>query len=159
HQRGSTGKLSPEEVYSRLTQPSNDATITKWANHFHNLADPALYGWKMVVEDDVAIALLAYKLQCEKAAEAMAEHEGIRKAELSHRYFKALKLAGAYAFVDGSTEVEMEHIAAAIKLVEESGQAFQTILNREKTYVKLARFIAAVDTEQTHADLTESLPF
>src|SRR5690606_95263 len=126
---------------------------------FHQLADPALFNWKMVVEDDVAIKLISYKIHCESISSALAEHEDIKKAELSHRYFKALKLAGAYAFIDGSTEVEMDHLLSAIKLVEESGEAFQLILNREKTYVKLAKYIASTDTEVTHADLLEALPF
>lgn len=151
--------LTPAEVYQLLIKPQNGAVVTKWANHFHNLADPALFNWKMVVEEPVAVQLLSYRIQCEAAAELLAEHEDIKKAELSHRYFKALKLAGALAFVDNSTEVEMDHLLSAIKLVEESGASFQAILNREKAYVKLARYIAEVDTEVTHADLHEALPF
>lgn len=151
--------MSPEEVFRRLTEQSNVDTVNKWSNHFHNLADPAVFGWKMVVEDEVAIQLLAYKIDCEHMADQLAEHEDIKKAELSHRYFKALKLAGAFAFVDQSVEVEMDHLLAAIKLVEESGEAFQMILNREKAYVKLAKYIATVGTEVTHADLHEALPF
>lgn len=158
HKRSATTQ-TPEEIYRKLIQPENSQSINKWANHFHMLADPAMYGWKMVVEDEVAIALLAYKIECEKIADSLAEHEEIKKAELSHRYFKALKLAGAYAFVDRSTEIEMDHIKAAIKLVEESGIAFQSILNREKAYVKLAKYIADVNGEVTHADLMEALPF
>ena len=61
--------------------------------------------------------------------------------------------------MDQSVNVEMEHLLSAIKLVEESGQAFQAILNREKAYVKLAKYIAGVGTEVTHADLHEALPF
>lgn len=158
HSRAST-ELTPAEVYAQLTQPTNEAVITKWARHFYTLADPSLFSWKMEVADDVSVALLAYRMQCEKLAESMPDHEEIKKSEISHRYFKALKLAGAYAFVDQSTEVLMEHLESAIKLVEESGAAFQTILSREKTYVKLAKFIAGCKHEQTHADLTESLPF
>ncbi|QWY83749.1 putative DNA primase protein [Rhizobium phage RHph_X3_15] len=158
HQRASE-TLTPQEIYRRLVEPQNVQAIDKWATNFHMLADPAMFGWKMVVEDDVAIALLSYKIECERLADGLAEHEEIKKAELSHRYFKALKLAGAYAFVDRSSEVEMEHLIAAIKLVEESGTAFQTILNREKAYVKLAKYIADVGTEVTHADLLEALPF
>lgn len=150
---------SPEEIYKRLTQPTNNNTVNRWATQFQKLADPAFFNWKMQVQDPVAIKLLEYKIVCEQAADLMADHEEIRKAELSHRYFKALKLAGAYAFIDESSNVEMEHLLQAIKLVEESGEAFQTILNREKTYVKLAKYIAAVDTEVTHADLLEALPF
>jgi hypothetical protein len=151
--------LSAEEIYQNLTNPANTQAINKLAMHFHTLADPAMFGWRMEVEDEVAIKLLTYKISCEKAAEMLPEHEEIRKAELSHRYFKALKLAGVYAFVDKSNEVEMDHLLQAILLVEESGASFQAILNREKAYVKLAKYIADVGVEVTHADLHEALPF
>lgn len=159
HDKQAFNTMTPAEIYNRLVQPTNNNAVQKWANQFHKLADPSVFGWKMVVEDPVAIRLLEYKIECEKAANQMADHEEIRKAELSHRYFKALKLAGAFAFVDGSAEVEMDHLMQAILLVEESGAAFQSILNREKAYVKLAKYIAAVGTEVTHADLLEALPF
>lgn len=151
--------LTPEELYQRLSNPTNNQAINVWATHFHNLADPTMFGWRMQVEDEVGIQLLAYKMACEREAERLPEYDEIRKAELSHRYFKALKLAGAYAFVDKSNEVEMEHLLSAILLVEESGAAFQQILTREKTYVKLAKYIADSGVELTHADLYEALPF
>ena len=137
-------RMTPTEIYEQLTRPDNDAILTKWARHFYTLADPAMFNWKMEVSDAVSIAILTYRLECEAAAELLSDHEEIKKSELSHRYFKALKLAGAYAFIDSSTEVEMGHLLSAIKLVEESGEAFQTILNREKTYVKLAKYIAGI---------------
>lgn len=150
---------TPAEIYANLIQPSNSAMIQKWADHFHRLADPAVYGWRMVVEDAVGIELLTYKINCEKLAQTFADHEEIRKAELEHRYFKALKLAGTLAFIDQSLEIELVHLKQAILLVEESGLAFQAILTREKAYVKLAKYIADVKDEVTHADLLEALPF
>lgn len=152
-------EMTPEEIYNKLIAPDNNVNTNKWSMQFHKLADPAMHGWKMRVEDQVGVKLVAYKIACEKAAEALPEHEEIKKAELGHRYFKALKLAGAFAFVDESNEVEMDHLMSAILLVEESGKAFQEILNREKAYVKLARYIADVGSELTHADLHEALPF
>lgn len=159
HDKKAMYVLSPTEIWNQLVQPKNDTVISKWATIFHTLADPMMYGWRMTMDDDVGIQLLTYKIECEKAADLLADHEEIKKAELSHRYFKALKLAGAYAFVDKSNEVEMDHLMQAILLVEESGAAFQNILNREKTYVKLAKYIADVGSEVTHADLHEALPF
>ena len=147
------------EIYQTLIQPVNTVLTDKWSNHFYNLADPAMFDWQIRVEDDVAIQLLEYKIACEKAADLMADHEEIKKAELSHRYFKALKLAGAFAFIDKSSIVAMDHLMQSILLVEESGIAFQIILNREKSYVKLAKYIASLDNEVTHADLLEALPF
>ena len=158
-QRKAFHSQTPEEIYRNQINPQNTATVDKWADHFLRLADPAKYGWKAYVSDEVAIALLSYKIECEKAAEMLPEHEEIQKAELSHRYFKALKLAGAYAFLDESNDVEMLHLLQAIKLVEESGESFKTILSREKNYVKLAKYIADVGTDVTHADLHEALPF
>jgi hypothetical protein len=151
--------LTPAEIYARLTQPQNGTNINQLASHFALLADPVKFAWEMTVEDDVGIELLTYKIQCEKLADDFAEHEDIRKAEMSHRYFKAMKLAGALAFADESSEITMDHLYAAIKLVEESGRAFERLMTREKTYVKLAKYIASVDAELTHADLHEALPF
>ena len=150
---------TPAEVYAKLIEPTNNAAINTWATHFCSLADPVMFDWKMKVEDDVGIQLMAYKMECERVADALPEHEEIRKSELGHRYFKALKLAGCFAFIDRSSLVEMDHLMQAILLVEESGTAFQAILNREKSYVKLAKYIADVGVEVTHADLMEALPF
>ncbi len=151
--------LTPAEVYANLTQPANNAVINKWGMNFHKLADPGMFGWKMSVPDDVGIQLITYRIACEKYADNLPEHEEIKKAEINHRYFKALKLAGAFAFVDQSSEIEMDHLLSAILLVEESGAAFSQILSREKSYVKLAKYIADVGIEVTHADLLEALPF
>lgn len=151
--------LTPTEIYQNLTDKSNNVIVNKWSNHFYDLAAPEMYGWKIVVEDDVAIQLLTYRIACDKLADTLRDHEEIRRTELSHRYFKVLKLAGAYAFIDSSVKIEMHHLMSAILLIEESGAAFQAILTREKAYVKLARYIADVGTEVTHADLLEALPF
>ena len=148
-----------EQIFQDLTQPKNDQIIKKWSDKFSDLADPAMFNWKMDMDDTVAIKLLEYKINCEKAADLLPEYEEVRKAELSHRYFKALKLAGALAFIDQSLQIDMDHLLQAILLVEESGEAFKSILTREKSYMKLAKYIANIGTEVTHADLTEALPF
>lgn len=150
---------SAEEIYHRQVQASNDATIQKWAGIFYNLASPANVNWTSDVPDDVGIRLMEYKIQCEREAELLPDHAEIKKAELSHRYFKAIKLAGIYAFIDSSLDVTLDHLMSAILLIEESGKCFERILDREKTYVKLAKYIASVETEVTHADLHEALPF
>lgn len=151
--------LTAAEKYALRINPANSAAVIKWQQHFYNLADPAVYGWKLDVDDDVGIALIDYNDQCIKVAKMLGDHEEIRKAELEHRHSKALKLAGALAFVDMSTHIELSHLHAAIKLVEESGASFQTILSREKSYVRLAKYIAQVGTEMTHADIHAELPF
>lgn len=151
--------MSPEDIYFNLTDPNNKAAIDKWANIFYDLACPTLYEWTMTVNDQVGIKLTEYRVNCERAAHKLPDHEEIRKAELTHRYFKALKLAGAYAFVDKSPEVTLEHLMSAILLTEESGNSFSKILDRDKSYMKVAKYIASTKDEVTHADLFEALPF
>ena len=147
------------EIYAQLTQPQNVSAINTWSDHFELLADPIKVDTKILVDDAVGIELLEYKMLCERLAAAMPEHEEIRKAEMSHRYFKALKLAGTFAFVEESPEITMDHLYAAIKLVEESGRAFDKMMTREKNYVRLAKYIASVKQELTQTDIQEALPF
>lgn len=151
--------MSPEEAYRQLSDQANQTTLSHWRHFFYKLADPTCFGWKAQVPDDVAIEIIRYKFLCEKLADEMPEHEFIAKAEVSHRYFRALKLAGTYAFLDLSANVTMDHLLQAMKLVEESGEAFKALLNREKSYVKLAKYIAASEHDVTHADMHEALPF
>lgn len=154
-----SSSLTPDQIFKRLTDPANNAIIQKWSNHFANLADPNRFGWKITVDDTVAIELIRYKVYCETIADALPENEDILKSEISHRYYKCLKLAGAFAYIDESMELEMGHLYQAMKLVEQSGECFKNILRREKAYAKLARYLSGVGTEQTHADLHEALPF
>jgi hypothetical protein len=150
---------TPEEIYEKLTKPANDKMVQAWSTRFHHLADPSIFGWRMKLPDNMAILLLKYRMECEKMSEDMPEHMEVQKAELAHRYFKVLKIAGAYAFIDRSMVIDESHLLPAIKLVEESGESFRKILNREKSYVRLAKFMATVGHPVTHADLHEALPF
>lgn len=151
---------TPEEMYAKLINPQNDSVIDYWADKFTHLADISFMNWMMDVEDDEGILLISYKMHCERLAETLPEHEGVRKAELSHRYFKALKLAGAYAFVDQSSTITRAHLLSAIKLVEESGELFyKYVIDREKPYEKLAKFITEAGKAVTHPDLHNALPF
>ena len=152
-------KLTAEQIFHNLIEPVNQGLIDKWYDLFTDLADITNYDYRIEMPDDVAIALLQYKIDCEKIADDLPEIDEIKKSELSHRYFKALKLAGAYTFIDRMPFITMDNLQSAIKLVEESGEAFQNIFNREKAYMKLAKYLADVDTDQTHADLHEALPF
>lgn len=159
HPQPASDELTPTEIYEKLIDNANVGSQTKWSTHFANLADPSKFNWMIDLPKDVAIELLEYRISCEKAARLLPEHEEIRIAEMEHRYFKVLKLAGAFAFVDESLEMTMYQLHAAMKLVEDSGAAFQTILKREKVYMKLAKYLASVTEPVTHADLNEALPF
>jgi len=146
-------------AYEALTSQSNNTFIQKLQTSLGNLASNTFAHMEVQVPEDIAIRLIDYKLTCEKEAETLSEYDEIRKAELTHRYFKTLKLAGTYAVLEGATEINKTHLDNAIALAELSGQAFNELQRREKPYVKLAKYLRDKDHEVTHADMMEELPF
>ena len=152
-------ELSPEEVYLQLTNQDSNQYLEALSDRLENLADIINVNKRLVMSKDTSLLLIEYRLKCEREADQYAEHEEIKKAEVSHRYFKALKLAGAYAFIDDSPELTEQHLYQAIKLAEESGDAFNRLLTRDRNYVKLAKYIATCKRDVTQADMVEDLPF
>jgi hypothetical protein len=150
---------TPEQVYEQLTNQNSNTYLEELSDKLEALADIINVNKRLVMSKETSLVLIEYRLKCEREAELYPEHEEIKKAEISHRYFKALKLAGAYAFVDDSSELTENHLYQAIKLAEESGDAFNKLLTRDRAYVKLAKYLGSVKRDVTQADLTEDLPF
>jgi len=152
-------QLTPEEVYDMMTDKTSVVCLDDLSSKLGKLADIVNFNTVLSMTKDVSLLLIEYKLDCESRANDLKEHEEILKAETAHRYYKVLKLAGTYAFIDGAVEITEDHLYQAIKLVEESGTAFKAILSREKNYVLLAKYIADIGREVTQVDLVEDLPF
>ena len=151
--------VAPEDVYDSLVSQNQSQALNRWKTALGKFADPRYHGVELQVPKEVGVELVAYRLQCEALANEMPEHEEIRKAELSHRYFKALKLAGVYSFLDESRDITIAHVRQAIKVAEESGKSFEKLLTRERNFVRLAKYISASADNLTHADLVEDLPY
>ena len=148
-----------EQMFEQRTNHANDTIIEELADRLESLADIINANKKLVISRETCILLNEYQLSCEARSEKMPDHQEIQKREMSERNFKVLKLAGAYAFIDDSSEVTQDHVYNAIKLAEDSGAAFTLLLSRDKSWVKLAKYIAAVGQDVTQADLAEDLPF
>lgn len=151
--------MSAQEVYDLMTNKATSTYMEDFSEKLGMLSDMSNMHTVLTMDKDTALAIIEYRLYCEKLADAMPSHEEQRKAEMSHRYFKALKAAGAYAFIDGSPTLTMGHFENAVKLAEASGKAFDLLLSRERPYVKLAKYLADVKTPCTQPDLMEDLPF
>lgn len=148
-----------DQVYKMATSAQTNTDLLQIADDLGQLGDSIYFGQALTMTKDTSLLIIQYKLECERKAAELGEYNEIRKAELAHRYFKMMKLAGAYAFVDGQSEISEDHIYAAMKLVEDSGEAFSKMLTRDRNYVKLAKYFSAVKREVTHVDLVEDLPF
>lgn len=148
-----------EQMFDDRTNQTNVVEIEELADRLENLADIINANKKLVISKATSILLNEYQLACEVRSEQMPEHQEVMRSELQNRSFKVLKLAGTYAFIDDSPEILDSHIYNAIKLAEDSGDAFAQLLSRDKPWVKLAKYFAAVKQEVTQADLAEDLPF
>jgi hypothetical protein len=151
--------INPELIYDSLVSKNKSTALKKWKNYLNKFADTRYYNHKLTLSKEVGVELVAYRLFCESEANKLPEHEVIKKAELSHRYFKSLKLAGVYAFLDSNIEITKNNLRQAIKVTEESGKSFQILLKRERNFVRLAKYIVESGVTLTHADLVEDLPY
>jgi hypothetical protein len=151
--------LTPEQQFDKLIDPNQDIIINNISEHVRRLASLSKFNTLLQLSKENTILLLTYKTLCEEKAFALKAHQEVAKAELAHRYYKALKLAGAYAFADGSSNIEKNHLEAAIQLIEDSGEHFNRIMTKKGAYIRLAEYIADVGTEVTQVDLVEELPF
>jgi hypothetical protein len=151
--------LSAEEIYDRMTNKVSSTFVENFSEKLGYLADSHNMNTVLTMTKETSLLVIQYKIDCERLADALPEHEEQRKAEISHRYFKALKAAGAYAFIDGSPELTETHFYQAVRLAEESGKAFELLLSRERPYVKLANYLGNCGTEVTEPDLMQDLPY
>lgn len=153
-------EFSPEELYAQLSAKNQEVEIKKLSTYLAKLCNTSLIGSVIDVPESVGIELLRYRQDCEKRSLAYGEHEEVYKAELGHRYFKVLKLAAAYAFLEGKLAVGLDHLEQAVKFAEDSGESLRQMLEREKPYERLAKYLGSLNgKEATQVDLVTSLPF
>ena len=151
--------LNAEDLYDALTDTKIDVDLSALSDAIADLADVSHFNVDLTMTKATHVMLLEYKIECVERATKLKKYQEMLRTELEHRYYKALKLAGTYAFIDKSEEVTEEHIRNAIKLVEDSGEAYLNIIAREKPYERLAKYIAEVGHPVTQVDLMENLTF
>lgn len=159
HPAKPTDNQTAEELFDLMINQAGDGALTHWKDRLDELCAVEYANSCINVPRSTSVELLRYRLWCEKRAGEMSDHEELAKTELNHRYFKALKLSGVYAALGLSNRVEIEHLHQAITLVEESGEAFARLFQRERPYMRLGKFLAQCPTEMTHADIMDELPF
>lgn len=151
---------NPEEMLNRMLSASSDQVIEDLDAHFAILSDVVNLNSCIKIERPEALSLMTYKISCEHQAAQFGDHETTRKAEMEHRYFKVLKLAGAYAFFDQALTITGSHLQYAISLVEDSGKHFSELITPVKPYVRLAKYLAQMHPQElTSADLDQNLTF
>ena len=153
-----TKYISAKDRYAQMVDTSLTAEINSIQQAFTNFAKRPFNPILQMTKEN-SIYLIEYQMRCEDAADTFKDHMNVHKAEMMHRYYKALKLAGAYAFADNSTEITKSHLDYAISVVEDSGEAFHALMRKQGPYERLAHYLADCDKEVTQHELLEELPF
>jgi len=152
-------KSTALDMYNDIVNSNMDARMLALQETFKKLAGLSHFNKTLTMSKDTSIALIEYRLDCEKYSAAnFKDHQEIQKAEMNHRYYKAMKLAGAYAFVDSSPTLEKDHLNWAIQITQDSGIAFDAIMKRDRNYVRVAKYLADINQEVTQVDLMEDVP-
>ena len=151
--------LTPQEMLNRSKVTNTEAVYSALSDHFEQLADPLKLNTRLAIPDNTALLLFEYVNDCKRRAIDMPMAQHIERYEMSHRFEKAKRIAGAYAFVDGAAQIEPEHLMSAIAMTEDSGDAFGRMMHREMPHVKLAKHIASSPHDLTKVTLREQLPF
>ena len=145
-------------LVNQMFNTTSDAQLDQLSIDLEQLADISNLNKVIRIEQDEAVYLMEYKLSCDKRAECLKDHETIMRSELENRFFKVLKLAGAYAFRDYSPTITVAHLDAAIRLAEDSGEHFARLMQPEYDYQKVARYLADCGAGVTLPDLEQALP-
>ena len=155
-----TFERTAEQIYDDLTNSDSNNTLIQVSKDLEELANVEFFNNVINVPKEVSILLIRYKTWCEKRAQLLPSIKEDESTQLSHAYFKVLKLAGAYAFIDKEEEVTVKHIEAAIKMAEDSTKVFsKKICHVERNHVRLTKYLADSPVPVTHADILKDLPF
>ena len=150
--------LSQDEAFQKAVALLTALDSSPWIEKVRKLLDSdrnKVY----VLTDRADKQLFTYRLFCERRSEEYPEHQEDIRAEMMHRHIKTMKVAAAFAALERLPVVLVRHINHAIALAEESGQAFQKMLMRDKPYVRLAKYITSSKNRMTQADLVSALPY
>lgn len=153
-----TNELSAEQLIDQMFDKHHNSDMGIVNDALARLADINNVEKGIVINRDAAVYLMQYKLNCIQRSAEYKAHQKVLKLELDNRFFKVLKLASAYAFIDGKDEVTKKYLNYAITLAEESGEELHKLMSPEKDFMKLAKFLVDFKEEATVSDMELLLP-
>lgn len=150
--------ISQDEAFQKAVALLTALDASPWIDKVRQILDTER-SKVYILTDKADKQLFAYRVFCEQRSEEYPEHQEDVRAEMMHRHIKTMKVAAAFAALERLPVVLIRHINHAIALTEESGKAFQTMLMRDKAYIRLAKYITSNKNRVTQADLVTALPF
>ena len=131
---------------------TNEESLKELNAKFSKLASPKNMYQHVTISEEAEIINMEYHMKCEALSESKNDLSEQERIELVNRAWKAIRLAGVYAFIDDHREIKPEHIEQAIFVAEMSGEAFKKVMNQPKVFERMFQFIAN-RKETTEVDL------
>ena len=150
--------IDQEEAFQKAVELLTALESSPWIEMSENILQTG-QGKTYTLSHRADKYLFGYRTYCERRSQEFPEHQEDIRAEMMHRHIKTMKVAAAFAALEQCPVVMTRHVSNAIALAEESGEAFRTMLSRDKPYVRLAKYITSSKHRSTQADLVSSLPF
>lgn len=136
-------KLTGEEVVAknRAKADLNVGKIEELNEYFGALAKPKNMYREVPISDEAELALANYQIKCDELVARTKNIQEQERLELTNRAWKALRLAGIYAFISGADKIEEIHFEQAVYVAELSGISFQRVMNQAPNYERVFNFI------------------
>lgn len=150
-------QLSAQELLDFKTSRQSNPFLDQFSDQLAALSQTCPVGMEIQMPDNVALIFTEYEIANQHKAAALGDNDTMRKTEINGRDFKAIRLAGAYAFIDGTNIMTEDHAYAAIKLAEDSGNAFKKMLARPLPHEALAKYIVGSRSQVNRHNLTADL--
>lgn len=147
----------PLEILKRIRENKN--IDSELLSHFQDIATEHWHKRVITADDSIYCRVIQYEQENKKKTLSMKSHQEAEKFEVGHRHWKLFKLMGLLAMAELRDHVTMQDFEDALEMVEESGVAFEQIVNREPNYVRLFNFMVDMENKLTEADLFEHLYF
>ena len=140
-------KLTAKEMVanSRKKADNNVEKMKDMNDYFAKLASPKNMYREIPITEESEIMIAEYQIKCDGIVEATKNIQEQERLELVNRPYKASRLAGVYAFISNSENIEPEHIEQAIYVSELSGISFSKVCNQPPIYERVFNFINGRD--------------
>lgn len=129
---------TPEQVLEEFNASNQIALEAKeLESYFDSLIVSDNFNRVIKLSDEALMIYATIKAEGDNRVEEISNMYPAIIADLSERHFKTAKLAGIYAFYEGSTEITAEHMNQAFEVIRESSKVLEELRTVQPVHERL----------------------
>jgi len=136
-------KLTAKERVAKAREKAdhNEGKIKEMNIYFADLAGKKNMYKEIPMTEEAEILIAEYQIKCEEIVEANPDIQEQERLELINRSWKAVRLAGVYAFISNKDEIDADSVHQATYVADVSGESFKKVMNQPPVYERVFNFI------------------